>query len=123
MTTKQPRHGAAGERLVAAVLAELARDELEPDVREAERLHQAADLTDRLEAIRERLAREGLTTPTATGGLKPHPLLAAERATVASIARLLDGIALEAAPVRDSAKQRAARTRWRAHNQARRGTS
>ncbi|WP_448611841.1 hypothetical protein [Geodermatophilus sp. URMC 60] len=123
MTTKRSTHGPAGERLVAAVLAELARDELEPDVREAERLHQAADLTDRLEAIREQLAREGLTTPTATGGAKPHPLLAAERATVAAISRLLDGIALEAASIKDSTKQRATRTRWRTHNQARRGTT
>ncbi len=113
---RRPEHGDAGERLVADVLAELAADRLVPDVRESERLHLAAGLADRLAEIRQQLAREGLTTTTAAGGLKPHPLLAAERATVAQIAHLLDGISLEAAPIRDATKQRAAQSRWRAHN-------
>jgi hypothetical protein len=109
----RPKHGAAGERLVAAVIAELAGDRLVPDVRETERLHLAADLVDRLAGIRRQLRREGLTVATASGTVKAHPLLAAERAISAEVARLLDGISLTVTPVRDAGKQRAAQARWR----------
>ena len=92
----------------------LARRGLQPDVREARRLHLAADLTDRLAEIRERLRRDGLTVATAEGdGVKGHPLLGAERDTTAAIARLLDGVSLDAVPVKDAAKQRAAQAAWR----------
>lgn len=107
------RHGAAGERLVADVLKELARDGLQPDVREAERLHLAADLADRLADVRKTIKRDGVTVPTAGGtGIKSHPALAAEREISQTIARLLDGISLEAAPIKSAAHQRAARARW-----------
>jgi hypothetical protein len=93
MTTKRPKHGSAGERLVAEVLSALARDELEPDVREAERLHLAADMTDRLAAIREQLAREGLTTPAGSGRAAKTPsrspmTVAAAPATSAATPRI-----------------------------------
>ena len=107
------RHGAAGERLVAAVQEELARDGLQPDVREAERLHLAADLADRLDQVRRTIQRDGPTVPTADGnGVKAHPLIASEREICTTIARLLDGISLEAAPIKSAAHERAARARW-----------
>ena len=98
---------------MADVLAELARDGLQPDVREAERLHLAADLADRLADVRRAIKRDGPTVPTAEGtGIKAHPLLATEREISQTIARLLDGISLQAAPIKSAAHQRAARARW-----------
>ena len=113
VTGQRPKHGPAGERLVADVLAELARDGLQPDVREGERLHLAADLADRLAQVRQTIKKDGATVPTASGsGIKGHPLLAAEREISQTIARLLDGISLEAASIKSAAHQRAARARW-----------
>jgi hypothetical protein len=112
-------YGPAGKRLMRQVLEQLKEDQLEPDAREAELLKQAATLADRLDQIRQTLASEGLTVATAKGGPRAHPLLAVERATVAAIQRLLDGISLTEEPIKNAAKQRAARTRWRAHNAAR----
>lgn len=113
------RYGPAGKRLLRQVLEQLKEDQLEPDAREEELLKQAAALADRLDQIRQTLASEGLTVATAKGGPRAHPLLAVERATVAAIQRLLDGISLTEEPIKNAAKQRAARTRWRAHNAAR----
>lgn len=112
------KHGPAGRRLVREVLAQLTEDGLEPDVRERHLLDLAAGLADRLAEVQDVLAVDGITTTTAAGGIKPHPMLAAERQLALGIQRLLDGVSLTAAPVKSAAKVRAAQTRWRAHNAA-----
>ncbi|MGY1712522.1 hypothetical protein ACI8AC_23725 [Geodermatophilus sp. SYSU D00758] len=111
--------GPAGRRLVREILAQLREDGLEPDAREEELLRQAAALADRLTEVREALAKQGLTTTTAAGGLRPHPLLGVERECAMAIKRLLDGVSFSPTPVKNAAKQRAAQVRWRAHNEAR----
>lgn len=113
MSGSERRHGLDGERLVAAVLTDMKAHGLRPDVRELERLHLAAELTDDLAAYRGRVTEDGLTLPTRAGGRMAHPLVASIRETSKAIARLLDGISLDAATVvKDATKQRAANTRW-----------
>ena len=108
-----------GENLVAKIRAEMAVKNLEPDAREEGLLAQIRQVADDIAELRERIGAEGLTFKPATPGGPPrmHPAAAEIRQSRAVLARLLSLIQLEDS-VRDPVKQRAARTRWRAHNLA-----
>lgn len=108
-----------GEDLVAKIRAEMAAKQLEPDAREEGLLVQIRQVADDIAELRERIDVEGLTFKPATPGGPPrmHPAAAEIRQSRAVLARLLSLIQLEES-VRDPVKQRAANTRWRAHNLA-----
>ena len=108
-----------GEELVAKIRAEMALKNLEPDAREEGLLAQIRQVADDIAELRERIAAEGLTfKPTTPGGPpRMHPAAAEIRQSRAVLARLLSLIQLEDT-VRNPVKQKAANTRWRAHNLA-----
>lgn len=117
------RHGAAGRRLIRELMAELEELGLEPDAREWQRLHAAADLADLIEKAKAELAGQGLTVTSASGAVKAHPLVPAIREMGRQQTAHLDKINMEATYViKDAAKQRAAQARW-TRERARRATS
>jgi P27 family predicted phage terminase small subunit len=58
----------------------------------------AAEAFDRCGEAREVLARDGLTVPTADGGLKTHPCVGIERDARLAFARLLRELDLDVEP-------------------------
>jgi biotin operon repressor len=108
-----------GEELVAKIRVEMAVKNLEPDAREEGLLVQIRQAADEIAELRERIAAEGLTFKPANPGGPPriHPAAAEIRQSRAVLARLLSLIQLEDT-VRNPVKQKAANTRWRAHNLA-----
>lgn len=120
VTTLHVNGGASpGEELVAKIRAEMTLKNLEPDAREEGLLAQIRQVADDIAELRERIAAEGLTFKPATPGGPPrmHPAAAEIRQSRAVLARLLSLIQLEDT-VRNPVKQKAANTRWRAHNLA-----
>ena len=59
-------------------------------------LQLAGEAWDRAQQAREQLQAEGLTVPTADGGLKPHPCVGVEKDSAVRFARLLREIDLDA---------------------------
>ena len=55
----------------------------------------AAEAWDRLQQAREAIAKDGLTVPTADGGLKAHPCISIERDSRLAFARLLRELDLD----------------------------
>ena len=64
-------------------------------------LQLAGEAWDRGQEAREQLHRDGLTTTTADGGLKPHPAVNIERDAAVRFARLLRELALDDEPEPD----------------------
>ena len=110
----------AGEELVAKIRAELDAKGLEPDAREEGLLIQIAQVADDIAELRGIVDAEGQTFPPATKGGVPrlHPAVAEIRQSRAVLARLLSQISLEES-TKSPVKQKAANTRWRAHQLAR----
>ncbi|HKI40290.1 MAG TPA: hypothetical protein VKA66_07835 [Mycobacterium sp.] len=77
-------------------------------------------MADEIAELRDRIGAEGLTFKPATPGGPPrlHPAAAEIRGNRSLLGRLLQQISLEES-VRNPVKQKAANTRWRAHQMAR----
>jgi hypothetical protein len=112
----------AGAALVARVRADMAAEGLEPDGRETELLGVAEDLQDRIVQLEAAIAAEGLTSVSKGGLVRLHPGVAEVRQTRAALARVLANIQMQD-DSRDPLKQKAAQSRWRAHNAAKRMVS
>lgn len=113
-------HLTPGDKLVAAIRAELDSNGLEPDAREAGLLAQVRETADIIAAAQQRLDADGLVfAPAAKGGPpRPHPLLAEIRGQRVVLARLLSQINMEEGS-KNPVKQKAANTRSRARNMQR----
>lgn len=110
----------AGEQLVARLRAELDAKDLEPDAREEGLLLQIRQVADEIAELRQRVDVEGSTFKPSSPGGPPrlHPAIAEIRQARGVLARLLSQISLEES-TRNPIKQKAANTRWRAHQLAR----
>jgi len=108
--------------LVASITAQLKDDGLEPDARDAALVGEAAHLADRMSSLREMVVRDGESAVTSAGTVRLHPAIAELRQHSIAIAKVLGSVALgeTTGTVKDADKQRAANTRWRAHNLAKR---
>lgn len=109
------RRNTAGAALVAALNAEL--DGMEWDAREAKLIETAAALADRLAEVKDVLDRDGVTSTTATGAVRAHPLLAEQRQLSVALAKVLESVRLpdesgQGRSVASLRKSRAAHVRW-----------
>lgn len=121
MTSKQVTD-TSGAALVRRVLADMAAVGLEPDGRELELLGVAEALQDRIIELESAIAEDGLRTVSKNGVVHLHPAVSEARQTRAVLARTLAGIQM-VDDARDPVKQKAAQTRWRAHNEAKKRIS
>lgn len=115
------RYGSAGRALLTDVLTQLAEDDLQPDARDRALLDAAARLADRMHDLRGMVDREGASATSPTGIIRLHPAIAEHRNTAVALTKVLSGVSFHAEAVRSPVKQRAAQTRWRAHNAAKAG--
>jgi hypothetical protein len=108
-----------GEALVERLRGEMTEQGLIPTSGEEELLAVAWDLADRIELLQRLVAVDGERRRMKDGRVQLHPALAEIRQCEATLSRVVNGIqTMEAAP-KNPVKQRAAQTRWRAHNLAR----
>lgn len=118
MTKSQVGEG-SGAALVARLRAEMDVADLEPDAKEVELLGIAEALQDRIVELEELISAEGMSNTSKSGVVHLNPAVGEVRQTRAALARVIAGIQLRE-EVKDPVKQRAANTRWRAHNEAKR---
>jgi hypothetical protein len=110
----------AGDLLVESLLQDFDDAELEPDSRGRELLEAVRALRDRMDSLQAAIAAEGETMVSPSGMVRLHPGIAEHRAHARTLSLLLAKLQVDA-PVKNPAKVRAAQTRWRAHNAAKRG--
>lgn len=108
-----------GVALVTRIRADMKAEGLEPDGREVELLAIAEGLADRLAELEAAIKADGLSSTSKGGIVRLHPAVAEARQTRTSLARVLAGIQMTD-DSRDPTKQKAAQSRWRAHNAAKR---
>jgi hypothetical protein len=118
VTSKQQQKAdSAGAVLTAAILADLADNEVAPDSRETELLARASAAADRIELLEAAVAKAGLTYVDKDGIARPSPLLAEIRSTTLVMARCLSGIQMEAGKAaKNPAKVRAGQASWAARS-------
>lgn len=109
----------AGDALVERITEEMRKSGLRPDGRETEWLEQARNLANRIADLEICIAEDGLTVVLNSGRVVLHPAVPEVRQQRAALARVLAGIQMEEAAVKDPVKQKAAQSKWRAHNEAR----
>ena len=116
MAAKRQTPGAV---MVAAILAEMAGVGCEPDSKETVLLDTARKLADRLDALERIVAKDGLMLTSPAGVVKVHPAAVEHRQLAASLARVLANVVIgDSSAGKSPVKQKAAQTRWRAHNLA-----
>ena len=117
MAAKREPKQSPGQLMVAAILAEMAEVGVEPDSKETVLLDAARKLVDRLDALERIVAKDGLMLTSPAGVVKVHPAAVEHRQLAANLARVLGNVVIgESSGGKSPVKQRAAQTRWRAHN-------
>jgi riboflavin biosynthesis pyrimidine reductase len=114
---KQPEQS-PGQRLVAELEAELLEDGVQLDSRERTLLTTARQLVDRLDALEQIVARDGLMVTTEAGA-RLNPAAIEHRLCATMLPRVLAGIGAgdtTAGAGKSPVKQRAAAVRWANHN-------
>jgi len=103
-----------GQKLVAAIVAEMAEADAQPDAKEATLLETARQLVDRLDALERAIARDGELLTSKTGVMRVHPAVSEHRQLAATLPKVLVGIVIDPSPNarKDPTKQRAANARW-----------
>jgi hypothetical protein len=120
---RQPKQG-PGQVMVAAILAEMAEVGVEPDSKETVLLDTARKLLDRLTLLEAIVVKDGLMLTSPSGVVKVHPAAVEHRQLAANLARVLGNVVIgDSSAGKNPVKQRAAQTRWRAHNLAKARTS
>ncbi len=105
-----------GAALMTRLRAEMAEQGLIPTSGEEELLAVAHDLADRIERLQGIVAADGERRKAKDGRILLHPGIAEIRQHQGTLSRVLGGIqTMEAAP-KNPTKQKAAQSRWRAHN-------
>jgi hypothetical protein len=122
-TTLHP--AGAGETLIAAITAELAEDELDPDARDTALLETAGRLADRMASLEKLVTTDGERTISDSGIVRLHPAIAEYRQHSIALSKVLVAIAMNdtTAGRKDPKKVKAAENRWRAHNEAKSRTA
>jgi hypothetical protein len=112
-----------GERLVQAVLEQMAADGLEPDARDRALLDTAQQLADRMAALQLLVGEDGERAVSATGVVRLHPGIAEYRQHAVALSKVLSAVSLveTSGHAKNPDKVRAAETRWRPHNIAKAG--
>lgn len=118
MPSKQPpKAPTAGGVLVAAIMADLDEQDMDPDSRENELLAKASDAADRIELLESALASAGMTYADKDGTVRPSPLLAEIRQQTIVLTRCLNGLQMSPAPAaKNAAKQRAGQASYAARS-------
>ena len=107
----------AGQSLTAAILADLAMQDLEPDALEVELLARAAMAADRIEHLEALVAAEGETFVNKAWVRCPSPLLAEIRQQDQLLMSCLKAIKMEPAKTaagKSAAHSKAGQASWRA---------
>ena len=117
--TKPQVSEASGSALVARLRAEMDAADLEPDAKEVELLSIAEALQDRIVELEDLISSEGMSSTSKSGVVHLNPAVGEARQTRAALARVIAGIQMQE-DAKDPVKQRAANSRWRAHNEAKR---
>lgn len=111
--TKRQTPPSPGADLVAAILAEMKAEGVEPDAKEHALLTTARQLVDRLDALEQIIARDGEMVTGTNGTTRVHPAIAEHRQLAATLPKVLAGIVVgDTAVAKDPVKQRAANARW-----------
>lgn len=118
MAAKRPPKLSAGQVLIAAVVAQMAEDGLEPDARDTSLLATSGRLADRMAALDVLIEADGERSTSETGIVRLHPGIAEYRQHAIALSKVLTAVALVETngAKKDPDKVRAAETRWRAHN-------
>jgi predicted kinase len=104
-----------GELLVERIVTDLAQHHLEPDQRDRELFDVIAEIRDEIEELKAVVESEGRTNLLKDGRPVVHGAVVELRLQRAALAKLLSGLSLDATG-KNPVKQRAAITRWAAHN-------
>ena len=105
-----------GRVLVKRIIDDMARRNLEPTAKDHELLALAEGLADQLEKLKASAAANGYTTVIFSGSVVINPAVAAVNSTTLALAKVIGQVEMTELPAKDPVKQRAARTRWAAHN-------
>jgi hypothetical protein len=109
-----------GDRLVAAILAEMAGEGCVPTAQESELLAVARELADRLDRLEAALGTDGELLTSSTGVQKVHPAAVEHRQASMALARVLGGVVVtDSSAGKRPVKQRAAAARWTARDRQR----
>lgn len=120
MPTPKAKAQNAGDKLVAAILADMAEQHLEPDAREAEVLARARAAADKIERLEAAVERAGLTFTDKDGVTRPSPILAEIRSTTLVLTRCLNMVQMEPDRAgKDPAKVRAGQASWTSRSTSR----
>jgi hypothetical protein len=104
-----------GAALIAAIVAEMAEEGVQPTAMEDALLRTAGQLVDRLAALEAAVERDGEILVSKTGVTRVHPAVSEHRQVAATLPKVLAGIVVgdsATGPVRNVVKQRAANRRW-----------
>jgi hypothetical protein len=104
-----------GAALIAAIVAEMAEEGVQPTAMEDALLRTAGRLVDRLAALEAAVERDGEILVSKTGVTRVHPAVSEHRQVAATLPKVLAGIVVGdsvAGIVKNPAKVRAANRRW-----------
>lgn len=107
--------GSPGADVIAAIVAEMAVEGVQPTAMEDALLRTAGQLVDRLAALETAIQRDGEILVSKTGVTRVHPAVTEHRQVAATLPKVLAGIVVgdsATGPVKNPAKQRAANIRW-----------
>lgn len=105
--------GKEGAALVAALVADMADNDLMPDAKDTALIAHAGRLADRIGSLERAVAAEGEFVTSSTGVTRMHPAIPEIRSTVVAISQVLSKVQLsDAARPKDRKAQAAASARW-----------
>jgi DNA-binding Lrp family transcriptional regulator len=105
-----------GDELVAAMRAEMKEQGLIPTSTEEQLLVVACDMANRIALLKDIVDVDGERRKMKDGRIFMHPAISEIRQCEATLSRVLSGIQTMEQPQVNRSKQRAANSRWRAHN-------
>lgn len=112
MTKRQPPLS-PGAEMVAAILAEMRAEGVEPDAKEHALLTTARQLVDRLDRLEAIIAVDGEMLVSPSGVTRVHPAISEHRQVAATLPKVLAGIVVgDSSVAKNPTKQRAAQVRW-----------
>ncbi len=104
-----------GADLVAAIVAEMAEEGVQPTAKEDALLRTASQLVDRLAALEAAIERDGEVIVSKTGVTRVHPAVPEHRQLAATLPKVLAGIVIgdsQTSRAKHPDKVRAANVRW-----------
>jgi hypothetical protein len=111
--------GSCGAELVQRIVDDMAAHGLEPDQRDRELFDVIADIADEIQQLKAVVDAEGRTAVLRDGRVTMHGAVVELRLQRAALAKLLSGLSMDTSG-KNPVKQKAAMTRWAAHNAAKR---